>query len=232
MKDEAYQYRDVSLVHPSDSGYRAWCHRNMLRFRSKRAGNPLAADYSRALAALEDLLRSVLSKHCKSTENRILRYITRYPSGHEAVSYRELDFVVGSDVEPLIFVEAKFKERYEPRRIGRIGQIFRSLDIARCRWRTLRGAWLNTYTGTVFGLSSTEPAELAPVSKLAELFAVSKDTKRLGVMWLSGLEFARAADISPEQIERLRAIRASANQASPTLLEEHDEALGSIQRFL
>lgn len=232
MKDEGYQYRDVSLVHPSDTGYRNWCHRNMLRFRGKRVGNPLAADYSRALAGLEDLLRSVLAKHCQSTENRILRHITRFPNGHEAVSYREIDFVVGSDAEPLIFVEAKFKEQYDPRRIGRIGQIFRSLDIARCRWRTLRGAWLNTYTGTVFGLSNREPSKLAPVSQLAELFAASKDTRRLGLMWLSGLDFARAADISPEQIERLRAIRISANQTNSKPLEEHDEALGSIQRFL
>jgi hypothetical protein len=222
------QYRDISLVPRTDTRFRCFCHRYSARYRARGKRNRLAADYTRRLSDLEDAFRFVLACYYTGTENRILRYIDVDAERGESERYKEIDFVGMSDAEPGVFFETKFREKYNPVRADGVGQLCRTLDVARCRWEMLQGVCINIYTGVILGLATAEPEGLASMERVAGIVETSRDRELPIAVWLSGVEFVKIANIRNGALEKLRKSRTAAMDSIAACHREKQRQFGSI----
>ena len=207
-------FRDISMVSENCQNYRCFCARFARIHRAGRKRDTLQADYTKQLIHLEKAVRELLACLMPSGDNRVLRYLQKNANHIETVEYREIDFVVAGNKGPAAFIEMKFRERVTCR--NKLGQLGKSLGIARVRWPQLKGLWLNIHTAPLFGLHS-EPKEQMQFLELGELaghLGRIEPHEEITPLWLSGNEVVGEAirrDLLPAGfVEQLKVTRETA----------------------
>jgi hypothetical protein len=184
---------DIKLLEPSNTSYRAWSRRFMLRnHSSKKIRNQVESEFTRSLQKWESALRSLLSLLANEESKRILRY---FDPDSQVANYREIDFIAKSGADSLCLCEIKLKNKYIPDiRSTSSGwtQLNKSLSIAKHRYKNLSGLSICVDMSPVYGLPlfSGEERYCEYSGIKNHMFCSSSDQKTI---WLNSQDLSKLA---------------------------------------
>ena len=172
---------------------------NIIRDRQPwTSTNRIAGEFTKLHQRLETAFRQWITELRPTLASRVLKYMSISPvlNVHQW-RFREMDCVCGSDLNhPECIIELKAPSKF---RIKSKKQLEMTLELARSRWPSVRGIWVNLYLGSVLEVEATPPCRVLSGNEASEILKRNSsgnsesESQEIESLWVDGQEFIEMA---------------------------------------